>query len=167
MPAPLKPRVFVVLQVTTTLASNSGDEFAVVSVPITGDETQLKDLGCKLSLEKGVVQGAYVAVERVRKMKKAEESSDDGEIEWVMATASDARGVLPLWVQTKAVLGVVAKDVSLFLGWRAWERGQEARAAEEAAAKGKAGKAGAGAENGKGKEEEGNGEAESAPGVAT
>lgn len=118
MPVPgLQARVFVVLQVVVT--EQDGQGFAVVSVPVTGDEQELRALGCKLSVDKGVVQGAYVAVERVRRSSKG---PDGHEIEWMMATASDARGVLPMWVQTKAVLGVVAKDVSLFLGWQAGER---------------------------------------------
>lgn len=81
-----------------------------------------------LSVEKGVVVGAYVSVERVRRLpltKGAEAggmSGERGRIEWLMATASDARGILPMWVQTRAVPGQIAKDVSLFLGWMNTER---------------------------------------------
>ena len=39
------------------------------------------------------------------------------EVEWVMATASDARGALPGWVQKLGTPGAVVKDVGLFLGW--------------------------------------------------
>jgi hypothetical protein len=34
-----------------------------------------------------------------------------------MATASDAKGVLPQWMQNLAVPGAVAKDVEMFLSW--------------------------------------------------
>lgn len=115
IPPPLRPRVFPVLQVVGSSAQD--DEFLVVSVTV-GDlaEGPMRE-SARLSGEKGTVVGAYVSVERIRRL-----SSQDGQIEWVMATASDARGVLPMWVQTKAVPGQIAKDVSLFLGWLDGER---------------------------------------------
>ncbi|KAJ4424851.1 hypothetical protein N0V82_000570 [Gnomoniopsis sp. IMI 355080] len=127
IPPPLKPRVFPVLQLLATAMdlpagtqdgaaaeARAKDEFVVVSVPVadfTGSELAV------LSKEAGVVVGAYAAVERVKK-----EESGRGDVEWIMATASDAKGVLPMWVQTKAVPGQIAKDVALFLGWIAGER---------------------------------------------
>ena len=41
----------------------------------------------------------------------------DGDIEWVMATASDAKGWLPMWAQKLGVPGAVVKDVGLFIRW--------------------------------------------------
>ena len=41
----------------------------------------------------------------------------DLNIEWVMATASDAKGWLPMWAQKLGVPSAVVKDVGLFLGW--------------------------------------------------
>ncbi|KUI60004.1 hypothetical protein VP1G_07236 [Cytospora mali] len=137
IPPPLKPRVFPVLQLIATAVPPRGgdsgggggggtatgrrrDEFVVVSVTV-GDfaEGGLKDMaGLSAEKKKGVVIGAYAAVERVRRLP-------GGEIEWVMATASDAKGVLPMWVQTRAIPGQIAKDVGLFLGWIAKERERE------------------------------------------
>lgn len=120
IPPPLQPRVFAVLQLVARAMAGEGearevDDFVVVSVPV-GDFAEQEGLGV-LSREKGVVVGAYAAVERVRRI------GDEGkEIEWVMATASDARGVLPMFVQTKAIPGQIAKDVDLFLGWIEGER---------------------------------------------
>jgi hypothetical protein len=54
---------------------------------------------------------AYVSIERIRILPSS------GEIEWIMATASDAKGVLPQWMQNMAVPGQVAHDVDLFLKW--------------------------------------------------
>ena len=34
-----------------------------------------------------------------------------------MATASDAKGWLPMWMQKLGVPGAVVKDVGLFIGW--------------------------------------------------
>lgn len=122
IPPPLKPRVFPVLQLLATVmtagegegARTAKDEFVVVSVPVADfAESEL----AVLSKETGVVVGAYAAVERVKK-----EESGRGDVEWIMATASDAKGVLPMWVQTKAVPGQIAKDVALFLGWIEGER---------------------------------------------
>ena len=39
------------------------------------------------------------------------------EIEWVMATASDAKGWLPMWLQKTSVPGAVVKDVGFFVDW--------------------------------------------------
>ncbi len=41
----------------------------------------------------------------------------DQNVEWVMATASDAKGWLPMWVQKLGVPGAVVKDVGLFIRW--------------------------------------------------
>ena len=109
---PLKNRVFAVLQMTASAAGEDAKEFVVVSIAINDFANAPEAV---LSKEKGPVAGAYTSVERVRKL-------ESGEIEWVMATASDAKGVLPLWVQAKAVPGQVAKDVSLFLSWAEKER---------------------------------------------
>lgn len=125
IPPPLKPRVFPVLQlVASALPGGSGstdrDEFVVVSVTVSDFATgQLKDKA-GLSVEKGVVVGAYVSVERVRRLPG--QGEDKGKIEWIMATASDAKGILPMFLQTKAVPGQIAKDVGMFLGWVAKER---------------------------------------------
>lgn len=146
MPAPLKPRVFPVLQVTVTSAGEGeGDEFVVVSVPVGDVGTgKMKDLA-RLSVEKGVVLGAYASVERVRRLPAAREGAggaggDGGrQIEWVMATASDAKGSLPMWIQTKAVPGAIAKDVSLFLSWVEGERRKQERGAGVSAGSGQNG----------------------------
>ncbi|KKY39894.1 hypothetical protein UCDDA912_g00047 [Diaporthe ampelina] len=128
IPPPLKPRVFPVLQLVASAVPGGGgavagaqrDEFVVVSVTVSDFATgQLKEKA-GLSVEKGVVVGAYVSVERVRRLPG--QGEDEGKIEWIMATASDAKGVLPMFLQTKAVPGQIAKDVSMFLGWVAKER---------------------------------------------
>lgn len=135
IPPPLKPRVFPVLQLVASAVPGGGDgsgagtagaerdEFVVVSVTVSDLATgQLKDKAA-LSAEKGVVVGAYVSVERVRRLPG--QGEDKGKIEWIMATASDAKGVLPMFLQTKAVPGQIAKDVGMFLGWVDKERAKK------------------------------------------
>ncbi|EOO02099.1 hypothetical protein UCRPA7_2411 [Phaeoacremonium minimum UCRPA7] len=113
IPPPLNNRVFTVLQFTcAALPEDEKKEFLVVSVPIADWKTAPQ---AEIAKEKGVVLGAYVSIERVRKM-------DDGNIEWIMATASDAKGVLPGWIQNMSVPGQIAKDVPMFFSWLAGER---------------------------------------------
>lgn len=137
----LKDRVFTVLQVTCSLlpspeagsaaAAANCEEILVINIPVsdaenltTASESPIKGKSSGKEedpFRKDAVKGSYVSVERIRKLPTTE---NDGQpqIEWIMATASDARGSLPGWVQTKAIPGQIAKDVTLFLGWVAKER---------------------------------------------
>jgi hypothetical protein len=108
---PLKDRTFPVLQMVAS--AKGGGEFLVVSIPVPDFGTSAKS---RLAREKGAQVGRYVSVERVRRM------GDGGQVEWLMATASDAGGILPMWVQNMAMPGVVWKDVPLFIGWIGAER---------------------------------------------
>lgn len=58
----------------------------------------------------------YTSIERCRIVP-------DLNIEWVMATASDAKGSLPMAVQKLGTPPAVVKDVGLFMGWIAKKRG--------------------------------------------
>ena len=130
---PLKDRTFPVLQMTCSAmapaAAVDGEtpdaaatqhhekpEFLVVSVTVSDFD---RAPSAELSREKGVVLAAYASVERIRKLPES------GEIEWIMATASDAKGILPLFLQTKAIPGQIAKDVGMFLGWINKERAKK------------------------------------------
>lgn len=137
IPPPLKPRVFPVVQVVCSRREGQEDEFLVVSATVGDLATGGLREVARLSGEKGVVVGAYVSVERVRRLPAPTgEGGGPGRIEWVMATASDARGVLPMWMQTKAVPGQIAKDVSLFLGWLEGERKKRGASQDETVAGG-------------------------------
>ncbi|MCJ1477976.1 hypothetical protein MMC13_006651 [Lambiella insularis] len=123
LPAPLKPRVFSVVVVTAKTAGEEG--LLVVQVPVdaaalgeamysNGRNEREGGDGVK---RKRCVRGMYVSVERARVL--------DGEVEWVMATASDAGGWLPMWSQKMGVPGAVVKDVGLFIKWVGENRGKE------------------------------------------
>jgi len=45
-----------------------------------------------------------------------------GDIEWIMATASDAKGNLPIAVQKLGVPGAIVNDVGFFMKWIAEKR---------------------------------------------
>jgi hypothetical protein len=107
LPFPLKRRSFPVIQGIAKRVDVTSGEFSVVTIPAKVD----------WNLRSNEVQGRYVSVERFRRVGE--------DIEWVMATASDAGGVLPRWVQDKAVPGQIAKDVKFYLKWAANQRSKE------------------------------------------
>lgn len=131
----LRDRVFPLVQVTCSSSASGEGEGGVLVVSLhvpdllgasppppgegvsdSGGSTGVKDRS-REDVVRGAVVGAYVSVERVRR-------DGSGSIEWIMATASDAKGVLPLWVQTRAVPAQVAVDVPYFLGWVDGQRGR-------------------------------------------
>ncbi|GME32589.1 hypothetical protein GTA08_BOTSDO03026 [Neofusicoccum parvum] len=117
MPPPLTNRVFPVLIIT---AKTGADSFVVAQIPVdlsdfpdgdvlyaNGRNKRDADAGLK---SKKVTPGVYVSVERVK-------VSEGGEVKWLMATASDAKGYLPMILQKQGVPGAVLKDVGLFIQW--------------------------------------------------
>ncbi|TVY81073.1 hypothetical protein LSUE1_G003813 [Lachnellula suecica] len=110
-PKPLKNRTFPVVQVAAALEDTP--EFLVVSIPLTDFE---KSPYAEFAKDKSLVVAAYASIERVRVLPS------NSDVEWIMATASDAKGVLPQWVQNLAVPGAVAKDVEMFLSWISSQR---------------------------------------------
>lgn len=119
-PKPLNNRTFPVLQLVASL--HDTEEFLVTSIPLSDFERSEYAVAAK---EKGLVVAAYTSIERIRILPAANKGGKQGEIEWIMATASDAKGVLPQWMQKLAVPGQVAHDVDLFLKWLPGERAQK------------------------------------------
>ncbi|KAK7752402.1 hypothetical protein SLS62_005555 [Diatrype stigma] len=121
----LQDRTFPVLQVSCVAAGPGAQpEFLFVSIPVPDFGGDDADKRSTLAAEPGALVAVYASVERVRKMPR-DGGGGDGDIEWLMATASDARGVLPAWLQNLAMPAVIWKDVPLFLGWIAKERRRE------------------------------------------
>ncbi|KIW30429.1 uncharacterized protein PV07_06172 [Cladophialophora immunda] len=123
-PPPTSPRCFPVLVAT---ASISADEFLAVTVPVTLG-TSVHDAiyssgrntrdGKTSQQRKSVVLGVYTAIEIVRRKKgDVNVGKNWNEVEWIMATASDAKGNLPMWMQKMSLPGMISKDVSYFLKW--------------------------------------------------
>ncbi|KAL7935303.1 hypothetical protein V8C35DRAFT_299094 [Trichoderma chlorosporum] len=109
MPAPLNNRVFPVLQVTAAVRGRR--EFVVVQIAAVPESPSGEE-----PRSDGALRGTYTSVERFR------EVDEQGNVEWLMGTVSDARGVLPAWIQKMAVPGQIAKDVDMFLEWIARQR---------------------------------------------
>ena len=115
VPFPLLNRVFAVVVVT---GRKTGKELVVVQIPIDlsrisaarySSGAHKKDSSLQRRQRKGVVIGEYVSVERCR--------LDAEEVVWEMATASDAKGYLPMSIQKMALPGKITVDVGLFIGW--------------------------------------------------
>ena len=132
LPTPLKPRVFTILIAsgipTTAAAASQRREFVTATVPLAPLPKDVKT--AKYGPSSAVVHAAYVSVERVYEEEQEVVEGGDGvggcsrEIVWDMATASDAKGVLPMAVQKLGIAGAIVKDVGLFLGWAQKQRGK-------------------------------------------
>jgi hypothetical protein len=105
-PKPLKNRTFPIVQVAADLAGT--EEFVIASIPLIDFH---KSPYAEFARDKSLVVAAYTSIERIRILPT------NGDVEWIMATASDAGGVLPQWMQNLAVPSAVAKDVEMFLAW--------------------------------------------------
>jgi len=121
MPAVLDNRVFPVLVVSglRDATEREGASFVVVQIPVDvgGVEEAVysngrhKMVGDSEVKKKPVVLGQYVSVEHCRV------ENEEREVVWQMATASDAKGSLPMPLQKMGVPGAVVKDVGLFMDW--------------------------------------------------
>jgi len=118
IPPPLNNRVFSVA-IVTARSKATPTQFLVVQIPVDISRVsgalysngRNKTEGDDALKKKAVEMGQYVSIERC-------ELIDDGaKVMWQMGTASDAKGVLPMWIQKMAVPGTVVKDVSLFIDW--------------------------------------------------
>lgn len=123
IPFPLQPRCFPVLVAT---ASINPSKFVAVTVPVNLSSFEgafysngrNRTEGTTPMQKKQVVLGAYSAMEKCELYSKHEEGKDTKEeIEWLMTTASDAKGNLPMAVQKSSMPGQVVKDVGYFLKW--------------------------------------------------
>lgn len=102
IPAPLGPRCFPVLVMTGNINTQENCFIAVtVPVDLNGLTTSFYSSGRNVQegttkLEKKrTVLGAYAAAEKVTLL--------EDNIEWVMATASDAKGNLPMFAQVSVI----------------------------------------------------------------
>jgi hypothetical protein len=126
-------------------------KFVVVTVPVVLEKVKASFYASYRNMKEGkdekqkrpVVQGLYAAVETCTLRAKASTATNGGaaeasnaeeqeEVEWIMSTASDAKGNLPMWMQKLAMPGQLPKDVSYFMKWI---RGVDEKDVEEALAK--------------------------------
>ncbi|EME48638.1 hypothetical protein DOTSEDRAFT_67621 [Dothistroma septosporum NZE10] len=103
IPFPLNNRVFGVLVIT----AKKEQEFHVVQIPV--DLTNIP--GNKYNEDTKVTPGMYCSIERGELIEAGTKTR------WQMATASDAGGNLPMFLQKLGVPGAVVKDVGLVIDW--------------------------------------------------
>lgn len=113
IPAPLNNRVFPVLVMTAKKVSPA-PTFLVVQIPVATQGLP----NAKYHNVPKMTGGMYTSIER------GELVEEGRRVQWQMATASDAKGVLPMWAQKMGVPGAVVKDVGLFIQWVAERRGK-------------------------------------------
>ncbi|KAI4183506.1 MAG: hypothetical protein L6R41_005360 [Letrouitia leprolyta] len=115
LPFPLSTRVFSVLVIT---AKTGPQDFIVVQIPVDiaslneafySNGRNLKEGESAVKRKKSVL-GVYTSIERCV-------LTANNEVEWTMATASDAKGWLPMWAQRMGIPGAVAKDVGFVVKW--------------------------------------------------
>jgi len=110
IPPPLNDRVFPELVITAKKAQ----ELLVVQIPV--DTKGMPGTAYNSNQHRKLQDGMYCSIER------AEVLDGKAKVKWQMATASDARGILPMWVQKMGVGPAVVKDVGLFISWTAKRR---------------------------------------------
>ena len=115
------PSSFLTLQIPVDLSSVSSAKYSNGSNRTSGKTAQEK---------KKTVTGRYVSVERCRKV----ETDGVSAVHWDMATASDAAGNLPIFVQKIAMGSVIAKDVEYVMDWAAMSRRGEPKVTSGGAA---------------------------------
>ncbi|KAK5132604.1 hypothetical protein LTR08_008803 [Meristemomyces frigidus] len=121
IPPPLDDRVFPVM-VITARKTEPVQEFIVVQIPV--DTTDMPSAKYKSRGGK-VTTGMYVSIER------GELIEGGAKVKWQMATASDAKGNLPMALQKMGVPGAVVKDVGLFIDWCAKRRVDKASSGDQ------------------------------------
>ncbi|KIR39427.1 hypothetical protein I307_01304 [Cryptococcus deuterogattii 99/473] len=107
-PPPTNPRTFVVLLLCRELISEPQGERAFMNISLPFSHP-----GCmeKKGNESKRVRGRYVSVERVQEMDKGRQ------VEWRMATSSDAGGNIPRFMTNSSLPNSIAEDVPSFLSW--------------------------------------------------
>jgi hypothetical protein len=104
--------------------SGEKQKFVVVTVPVQlGTAVKKAFYSNFRNLKEGkteqekanVVFGLYAAVETCTLRDRV--GGEEEEVEWIMSTASDASGNLPMWMQKMSMPGMLPKDVSYFMKW--------------------------------------------------
>ncbi|KAF7938150.1 hypothetical protein BELL_0045g00130 [Botrytis elliptica] len=120
-PPVVSERKFPEVLITASLNEPGQREFLVISIPITdsanarSQNSSFQESGFASAKKKGQVVGAYASIERC--CLRPSPNSTVGEIEWIMATASDAKGWIPQLIQKPNIPGQIQKDVSMYMRW--------------------------------------------------
>ncbi|KAL9006990.1 MAG: hypothetical protein Q9188_000278 [Gyalolechia gomerana] len=107
-----------------TMSTKTGtQDFIVVQIPVDiktlheafySNGRNMKEGDSALKRKKPIL--GY-AISKASCLKQRCMFTANNEIEWTMATASDAKGWLPLWAQKMGIPGAIVKDVGLVVKW--------------------------------------------------
>ncbi|KAF7958831.1 hypothetical protein EAE96_002363 [Botrytis aclada] len=120
-PPVVSERKFPEVLITASLNEPGQSEFLVISIPITdsanvrSQNPSFQESGFASAKKKGQVVGAYASIERCRLLPNPNGTARV--IEWIMATASDAKGWIPQLIQKPNIPGQIQKDVSMYMRW--------------------------------------------------
>lgn len=130
LPFPLQPRNFSVMVIsakstTVTQSLTAQIPIDLRSAPgaryVNGSNQKMDSLSSEQ--RRSTVLGEYISLERVRLDDVSGYDQEGvGSVLWEMATASDAKGNLPMGVQKMGTPGAVTKDVGLVIDYLAKQR---------------------------------------------
>ncbi|KAF7596168.1 hypothetical protein BBP40_003067 [Aspergillus hancockii] len=120
----ISPRSFIILAISAYLPTSRGKGFMTIQIPLsyepTGSTPHILRGKIAASVPRNTIFASYASVEQIVAI------SD--QVEWIMATTSNAGGAIPQWVQRSWTFGGVPKaivaDVGLFIGWMGQKRSQ-------------------------------------------
>lgn len=122
----ISPRTFISLVISAYEPQLDDHQpgFYTIQIPLSFKtaSSSLKEK-IKSVVPKNTIFAHYASVEHVVLLPTSESANEQHQrqIEWTMATTSDAGGLIPQWVQRSWTMGGVPKavvaDVGLFLGW--------------------------------------------------
>ncbi|KAJ5338028.1 hypothetical protein N7452_004756 [Penicillium brevicompactum] len=141
----IRPRAFISWTVSAAISNITpenepeGTSFITIQVPFRLSDAAEDPVYQQLcadalaSVPPRTIFAHYASIEQVELLHPSD--SSDRMIRWTMATASEAGGKIPQWVQRNWTLGGVPKavvaDVGLFIGWIMKQRGQRGRPLEK------------------------------------
>lgn len=127
----ISPRTFISLVISAyepqpadSASSSDQPGFYTIQIPLSfkSSSSALREK-IQSVVPKNTIFAHYASVEHVVLLRTSESANEQQQeqIEWTMATTSDAGGLIPQWVQRSWTMGGVPKavvaDVGLFLGW--------------------------------------------------
>ncbi|KAL8659022.1 MAG: hypothetical protein Q9226_000648 [Calogaya cf. arnoldii] len=109
----------ITMSILVITATTGEHDFIIVQLPVEIGTVQEAFYSNGRNLQEGnsalkrkkPVMGQYTSIERCVLRPIA------NEIEWTMATTSDAKGWLPIWMQNLGIPGAIAKDVDFLMDW--------------------------------------------------
>ncbi|KAF7118069.1 hypothetical protein CNMCM5793_007455 [Aspergillus hiratsukae] len=139
------PRTFISLVISADLPISAPQGFMTVQIPLTVNPTSEipQEIREKIAstAPRNAVFASYASVEQVVSVPTPGVTSnsdaragtgDANQLEWTMATTSDAGGAIPRWIQRSWTMGGIPKaivaDVGYFISWTGQQRNNRSSA---------------------------------------